>query len=76
MLYVLGVLLLGLLLLDYRLRMAEGWHKVFAIVIVLGFYGLVARWLRINRGALAREELKKHPPLSSHSPGGMCGCDK
>ncbi len=54
--YLIGALTIGLLGLDYRVLLSDSWHKIFACVIVLGCLGLIARWLRANRAALASED--------------------
>ena len=64
-LYVLTLLILGLLLVVYRGPVAEGWQKVCAIAILLGYYGLVAHWLHRNRGALARTDQEQQQRRST-----------
>lgn len=57
--YLIHSVLIGLMLLNYATPMPDTWHQVFACATVCGCYGLVAWWLHVNRGALAREDWEK-----------------
>ena len=53
-----GVLLLllgGLLVLEPQMPLSPGGHKVALLAMTLLMYGIVACWLRYNRGALINE---------------------
>ena len=51
----LPLLLGGLLVLEPQAPLSPGGHKVALLAMTLLMYGLVACWLRYNRGALINE---------------------
>lgn len=53
-LYLTFPLLIGLFILDARLRISTGGHQAVQIGIILLVYGLIHLWLRANRSALSK----------------------
>jgi hypothetical protein len=59
-LYATALLWFGLLELVFFMPLSLGWQKVIGYMIVFAFLGMLARWLYVNRAALAREDWEKH----------------
>ena len=49
----------GLLVLESQATLSPGGHQVALLAMALLMYGLVACWLRHNRGALINEEYER-----------------
>jgi hypothetical protein len=58
-LYLTFPLLIGLFVLDSRIRISNRGHQVMQIGIVLFVYGLIHVWLKANRSALMGEDQKR-----------------
>jgi hypothetical protein len=55
-LYITALLWFGLLVVVFLMPMSPGWQKVIGCMIAFAFLGMLARWLYVNRVALARED--------------------
>ena len=60
--YLIGLLTVSLLALDYLVVVPGIMQKIVACGIVIGCYGLVSRWLRANRTALMHEAWQQEEP--------------
>lgn len=58
-LYLTFPLLIGLFILDSRLRLSTRGHEFVQIGIVLLIYGLIHLWIKANRSALLGEDQKQ-----------------
>lgn len=59
-LYLTFPLLIGLFLMDHKLRISAREHEVVQIGIILLIFGLVYLWIRANSTALSHLDRKKH----------------
>ena len=60
LLYLTFPVLVGLFVVDARLRISSRGHQAVQIGIVLLVYGLINWWLKENRSALSRMDQKEH----------------
>jgi len=59
-LYLLFGVFLGVLLLETQLPVSDTVHRILEVGPVLGFCGLIDRWLKANEIAMLRESLREH----------------
>jgi hypothetical protein len=60
LLYLTFPLLIGLFVLDARLKISSRGHQAVQVGIILFVYGLIHLWLKANRSALSRLDQNEH----------------